>query len=250
MPVTLRSNLAHALVGGCQSKDLAAECSKQRFANSSRKTSDLLKARFPIDGLYLQQLLLHNIANPPATTSLEYGLLSCIFVVLDGLCTLQSLGKKGTFKLLLVEKNMITIRVFFFNLVGHRKYGNENSWQCLWRSSGELSGLFLPQNPHFHVWCPPIVPNCSCECSFELCHFKSFWLLTHELLCKYPLARNQYMNNSQGFFSCNRAGGVRIQARVRIRTEVNSPKILANYSESDFSKLLSCIRTSKYRPHM
>ena len=58
-----------------------------------------------------------------------------------------------------------------------RKYG-----KCSWRSSGELSGPSCLETTHFHVWCPPIVANCSCECCFELSPSKSFfWSL---ILCQ------------------------------------------------------------------
>ena len=60
------------------------------------------------------------------------------------------------------------------NYWGGRKYGNEISWQCSWRSSGDLSGPFCPETLHFHVWYTQVAPTCSCECSFELCHSKSF----------------------------------------------------------------------------
>ena len=53
---------------------------------------------------------------------------------------------------------------------GRREYGNEIPWSCSGRSSGELSGPFCLENPHFHVRCPQIVQNCSRERSLEHCH--------------------------------------------------------------------------------
>ena len=46
---------------------------------------------------------------------------------------------------------------------------------------------------------------------------------------KHPLARNQYINNSQGLFSCIRAGAN--TGATCICTEMNSPKNLAKYSK-------------------
>ena len=37
-----------------------------------------------------------------------------------------------------------------------------------------LVALFCLETPHFHVCCSQIVPNCSCERSFEHCHSRSF----------------------------------------------------------------------------
>ena len=65
---------------------------------------------------------------------------------------------------------------------GRRKYSNEIPWQCSWRSSGELSGAFCLETPHFHVWFPHIAPNCSRERSPQHCHSKSFLVPERALL--------------------------------------------------------------------
>ena len=57
---------------------------------------------------------------------------------------------------------------------GRRQHGNEIPWQCSGRSSGELSGPFCLETPHFHVRYPQIVRNCSRERSFEHCHSHAF----------------------------------------------------------------------------
>ena len=64
--------------------------------------------------------------------------------------------------------------IFGVNFWGRNKYGNEILWLCSLQSSDELSGPFCLETPHFHLRCPQIVPHCSCECSFEVCHSHSF----------------------------------------------------------------------------
>ena len=59
---------------------------------------------------------------------------------------------------------------------GRRKHGNEIPWQCSGRSSGELSGPFCLETPHFHVWCPQILRNGSRELSLEHCHSHAFFV--------------------------------------------------------------------------
>ena len=56
---------------------------------------------------------------------------------------------------------------------GRKKHGNE---KCSGRSSGELSGPFCLETPHFHGRCPQIVRNCSRELSLEHCHCHAFFV--------------------------------------------------------------------------
>ena len=58
----------------------------------------------------------------------------------------------------------------------------------------------------------------------------------------YPLARNQYTNNSPGISSCIRAGAN--AGATCIRTEISSLKNLANMRKMIPLKLFSCIRVS------
>ena len=62
----------------------------------------------------------------------------------------------------------------------------------------------------------------------------------HDHTSQYPLARNQYINNSPGIFSCIRAGAN--TGATCIRTEMNSLKNLADMRENDPSEIFSCIR--------
>ena len=64
---------------------------------------------------------------------------------------------------------------------------------------GVISGPFCLETPYFHVWCPLIVQNCSCECSLELSSFQVFVLVPESLGVEKNAEEQQaYMHNRIG----------------------------------------------------
>ena len=64
----------------------------------------------------------------------------------------------------------------------------------------------------------------------------------------YPLARNQYINNSPGIFSCIRAGAN--TGATCIRPEIISLKNLANMQKMTPQNIFLYSRECEYRPRM
>ena len=96
------------------------------------------------------------------------------FPPLDTLCFHETTPHAGGAKPFFVQCPRRTTNQMLCSLNrGRSKYGNEIPWQCSWQSLGELSGPGCLEAPYFQVLCAQVVLNCSCECSFELCHSQS-----------------------------------------------------------------------------
>ena len=68
-----------------------------------------------------------------------------------------------------IDSTRIASCMYCFGAGGYGKEFHGNG-----PGEARVNFLALPaSNPYFHAWCPQIVPNCSCECSFEPCHSKS-----------------------------------------------------------------------------
>ena len=85
---------------------------------------------------------------------------------------------------------------------GRKMHGNEKM-VMFGRSSGELSGPFCFETPHFYVRCPQIVWNCSRELSLEHCHCHAFLVPKSGMIIGKPYGANRQLSYIRTLVWCS-----------------------------------------------